>query len=85
MKMFRKIILKLIRVYQKTISRDHGLLKSPYGFCRFYPTCSQYTYEAIDQYGAPKGLLLGLKRVFRCRPFSPGGYDPIKNIEEKNV
>lgn len=45
--------------------------------CRFYPTCSQYMIEALQQYGAFKGLLLGVKRITRCHPFNHGGVDPI--------
>lgn len=45
--------------------------------CRFYPTCSQYALEAVERYGVVVGLWLGLKRVLRCHPFHPGGYDPL--------
>lgn len=46
--------------------------------CRFYPTCSSYMQEAIDKKGVLRGLLCGLKRILRCHPFNPGGYDPVK-------
>ena len=77
--MFKKIALKLIRLYQKTLSFDHGPLSIFYsqGFCRFQPTCSQYTYQAIEKYGVLKGSFLGLWRILRCNPFSKGGYDPV--------
>ena len=45
--------------------------------CRFEPTCSQYTYQAVEKYGVIKGLVLGLKRIIRCHPFSKGGFDPL--------
>lgn len=45
--------------------------------CRFYPTCSAYALEAIQKYGARKGGWLALKRISRCHPFNPGGYDPV--------
>lgn len=76
----RWLALKLIRLYQKTLSFDHGPMKRLYpgGFCRFQPTCSQYTYDAIEKYGTIKGSWLGLKRIARCNPWDPGGHDPVK-------
>jgi putative membrane protein insertion efficiency factor len=74
------IILKLIRIYQKTLSFDHGFfsfINSGYG-CRFIPSCSEYTYQAIDKYGTLRGSYIGLKRIIRCNPFSKGGFDPLK-------
>ena len=46
--------------------------------CRFYPSCSQYTYDALSKYGIFKGLYLGLKRILSCHPFNPGGYHPVE-------
>ncbi|MFO7952882.1 MAG: membrane protein insertion efficiency factor YidD [Bacillota bacterium] len=46
--------------------------------CRFYPTCSQYTYEAVYKYGVIKGLTMGAKRIIRCHPFNRGGYHPVE-------
>lgn len=51
--------------------------------CRFYPTCSQYCYEAIERYGIIKGTFLGFKRVIRCHPFNMGGYDPVPELNNK--
>lgn len=75
----KRLLLFLIRLYQKTLSLDHGFLGAVLGerLCRFHPTCSQYTYEAVAQYGVARGLWLGLKRVTRCHPWNPGGYDPV--------
>jgi len=67
----RKLVLALIRFYQRYISP--GLPPS----CRFYPTCSHYTYEAVERYGVVKGGWLGIKRILRCQPWNPGGYDPV--------
>ena len=76
----RLVALKLIIIYQKTLSFDHGLLKFlfSHGFCRFYPTCSNYGYQAIAKYGLIKGGLLASGRILRCNPFSKGGFDPVK-------
>jgi len=78
--MFKKIILKLIKLYQKTFSFDHGVWRGRYpgGFCRYYPTCSQYGYQAIDKYGVAKGGWLAIGRIFRCNPWAKGGMDPVR-------
>ncbi|HLB95538.1 MAG TPA: membrane protein insertion efficiency factor YidD [Patescibacteria group bacterium] len=78
--MFKFLALKGIRLYQKTLSFDHGPLSFLYseGFCRFKPTCSQYSYEAIEKYGTLKGGWLGFKRILRCTPWAKGGWDPVK-------
>ncbi|MGE5425523.1 MAG: membrane protein insertion efficiency factor YidD [Bacillota bacterium] len=73
-------LVALIRLYQKTLSFDHGPFRFlyPYGHCRFTPTCSEYGVQAISKYGPIKGLLMTMWRVLRCNPFNPGGYDPVK-------
>lgn len=78
--MIRFLVLKLIRLYQRTLSPDHGFLshRHPYGFCRFQPTCSEYTYSAVEKYGILKGGTLGFWRILRCNPWSEGGNDPLK-------
>ena len=63
--------MRFIRGYQCTLSRV-----TP-ASCRFQPSCSQYTYEAIERYGFFRGVWLGLKRLTRCHPFHEGGYDPV--------
>lgn len=67
----KKFVLALLRFYQRFISP--ALPPS----CRYTPTCSRYTYEAIDRFGVVKGGWLGVKRIARCHPFHPGGYDPV--------
>jgi len=76
----RKTVLKVIRVYQKTLSFDHGFFSFlfPDGFCRFHPTCSEYGYAAIEKYGVFHGGAKAIWRVIRCNPFSKGGLDPLK-------
>jgi putative membrane protein insertion efficiency factor len=66
-----KLALLVIRFYQRFISP--GLPPA----CRFYPTCSEYGYEAISRYGIIKGGALTVRRLLRCHPFHPGGYDPV--------
>ncbi len=72
----KSFFMRLIRLYQVTLSR----VLPP--SCRFTPTCSQYSYEAIERYGVWRGSWLSLKRIVRCHPFNPGGYDPVPNLEE---
>ena len=71
----KRIFIKLINWYQKNISL---WLQSKNINCKFYPTCSEYTKQAIEKYGVIKGIFLGLFRILRCNPFSKGGYDPLK-------
>ncbi len=75
----KKILLSLILFYQKTVSPDHGVFSVTRSFvgCKFYPSCSKYTYECIEKYGLIAGVWGGLKRIARCHPWSDGGYDPV--------
>lgn len=83
----KKVALFFIKLYQKTLSADHGIMSYIVSerFCRFYPSCSQYTYESIDRFGLIKGIWLGLKRIIRCHPWNDGGYDPIPLKSETHV
>lgn len=67
----KRVMLWLIRFYQRQISPS--LPPS----CRFTPTCSQYAYQAIARHGALKGGYLAIRRILKCHPFHPGGYDPV--------
>jgi len=72
-------VLGMIRIYQKLFSFDHAFWARPDKFrvCVFYPSCSEYTYQAIERFGLLKGGLLGAWRVIRCNPFSRGGIDEV--------
>jgi putative membrane protein insertion efficiency factor len=67
----KRAALLAIRLYQLTLAPLVG------GQCRFYPSCSTYTREAIDKYGLFKGVILGSRRLLRCHPFHPGGVDHV--------
>jgi len=66
----KKIILRLLVFYKKYLSRGYN--------CRFVPSCSEYTYRAVEKYGVIKGMWLGIKRISRCHPWSKGGVDLVE-------
>ena len=70
--MFKSLCLSLIRVYRRYVS---PMLPPS---CRFTPSCSLYTLQAVEKYGLLKGGFMGARRLLRCHPFSEGGYDPVK-------
>jgi putative membrane protein insertion efficiency factor len=67
----RRLALGSIRLYQLTFGK--WLPPS----CRFTPSCSHYAYEAVEKHGALRGTSLAIRRLLRCHPFNPGGYDPV--------
>ncbi len=78
-KNLKNIAVGLIKGYQKYLSLDHSFLKHLFQkqICRFNPTCSEYSIEALEKYGFFKGIKLSFKRISRCHPFNDGGYDPL--------
>ena len=72
------LFVRFIRLYQHTLSPDHGVFKNifPHGVCRFTPSCSEYAAQALSHHGL-SGLSLALRRVLRCHPFAIGGNDPV--------
>ena len=67
----KALVLNLIKYYQNSLSQ----VTAP--SCRYLPTCSQYTFEAIQKYGVFKGIIMGVMRISRCHPLHHGGYDPV--------
>lgn len=78
-RLFQKILLFLIKGYRYLISPWLG------NNCRFYPSCSCYTEEAIQRHGAWRGTWLGIRRISRCHPFCEGGYDPVPDLPHKKT
>ncbi|MFA5030623.1 MAG: membrane protein insertion efficiency factor YidD [Patescibacteria group bacterium] len=75
----KRPLIFFIRIYQATLSPDHGWFRSlhPHGYCRYHPTCSMYAREAIERFGAFRGGWLTIKRVSRCHPWATPGFDPV--------
>lgn len=69
--MMKRFLIGVIRFYQRTISPWKGPT------CRFIPSCSQYAVDAVERYGVLHGLNLAMRRILRCHPFHPGGFDPV--------
>ena len=78
--MIKSLVLSLIRLYQRTLSPDHGWFSGmhPYGHCRFSPSCSEYSRQAVERKGLIKGVGLAIWRVLRCNPWNQGGIDPVQ-------
>ena len=72
-------LLGLVRIYQILLSPIFG------GACKFYPSCSNYAFEAIQRHGALRGFVLAMKRLGRCRPFTKGGFDPVPETEPEQM
>lgn len=73
----KTILIFLITLYQKTLSPDHGPLRHIFkgGYCKFHPTCSEYTKQSIKKNGSVIGIAKGIKRILKCNPCSKGGID----------
>lgn len=76
-----KIVIFFITVYQKTLSPDHGWFKGryPYGYCRHYPSCSEYTKQALKKHGLLPGIFFGVIRIIKCNPWAEPKIDNVLN------
>ena len=83
----KQLLLFVLLCYQKTLSLDHGLLGRilPIRFCRFYPSCSEYARQSVERFGVFRGGYRGIRRVFHCHPWHPGGYDPVPEKLTRNT
>lgn len=80
--MFKSLFIFIITIYQRTLSPDHGLFRGryPYGFCRKYPSCSEYTKQSITQFGVSRGFGKGVIRIFKCNPWTQPAIDEVRAI-----
>jgi putative membrane protein insertion efficiency factor len=78
----KRVVVAIISFYQATLSPDHGWLRGrfPHGYCRFYPSCSEYTKQSVERFGVVKGLWLGMIRLSKCHPWSEPKVDPVPNL-----
>lgn len=74
-----KLFIIVIKIYQKILSPEQSFWGKRVGWkvCRFHPTCSQYAIDALEKHGSLKGSYLAFRRIIRCHPWNPGGYDPV--------
>lgn len=76
------LLVRLIEIYQAVLSPDHSFWakhRFPHGYCRFYPSCSEYAKQSLQKHGWFFGIGRAVGRILRCNPFSAGGYDPLSN------
>ena len=75
----KTIIIFIVTLYQRTLSPDHGVLAAfyPHGFCRFYPSCSEYMKKGVQRDGVVRGIVRGIARVVRCNPWNKGGIEDL--------
>ena len=76
------LFIGMITAYQYTLSPDHGWFRGryPHGYCRYYPTCSEYSKLALQKHGLGKGLLLSIQRVIKCNPFAQPSVDLVPEV-----
>jgi|GEM_PF-1478511 hypothetical protein len=72
----KKTLLFFIKIYQLIFSPDQGFFRTGRPACRFFPSCSEYSFEAIEKFGVKNGLKLSIRRILKCHPWHPGGFDP---------
>ncbi|MEX1112263.1 MAG: membrane protein insertion efficiency factor YidD [Candidatus Andersenbacteria bacterium] len=83
--MLVRSLIVAVKVYQKTLSPDHGVFRSVLGpVCRYEPTCSSYAKEALQKHGI-RGIFLAIKRIGRCHPFAAGGVDPVPSNKSHSL
>lgn len=81
----QRILVAGIRLYQRTLSLDHGPFRRfrPHGQCKFYPTCSVYAIQSIERFGCAKGIGRSVQRLLRCHPWAEGGIDEVSDDRDK--